>query len=233
MSTDSSKIPMISIVDDDRFVRQATDSLLQSLGYRTATFASAEDFLQSSYIHETTCLISDVQMPGLSGVDLHRVLIAQGHRMPVIFITAYFDERIRQSVMEAGAIGYLSKPFDEESLIGVIQPAAIVESSNDAIISKDLNGTVTTWNKAAERLFGYLAKEVVGESITILIPPDRRNEEAEIVLRIWRGERVDHFDTVRRRKDGSLVGGSLTVSPITDDSGKIIGASKIAREITE
>src|SRR6516164_645851 len=121
MSTDSSKTPMISIVDDDPFVRQATDSLVQSLGYRTSTFASAEDFLQSSYIHETTCLISDVQMPGRKGVDLQRVLIAQGHRMPVIFITAYFDERIRQSVMEAGAIGYLSKPFDEQNLIELLQ----------------------------------------------------------------------------------------------------------------
>ena len=112
---------MISIVDDDPFVRQATDSLLQSLGYRTSGFASAEDFLRSTYIHEMTCLISDVQMPGLSGVDLQQVLMAQGNNIPMIFITAYFDERIRQSVMEAGAIGYLSKPFDEQSLIGLLQ----------------------------------------------------------------------------------------------------------------
>jgi PAS domain S-box-containing protein len=224
---------MISIVDDDPFVRQATASLVQSLGYRTSTFASAEDFLQSSYIHETTCLISDVQMPGLSGIDLQRLLIAQGNRVPMIFITAYFDERIRRSVMEAGAIGYLSKPFDDESLIELLQSGAIVGASDDAIISKDLNGTVTTWNKAAERLFGYLAKDVVGKLITILIPPDRRNEEVEIVLRIRHGERIDDFETMRRRKDGSHVAVSLTVSPITDDSGKIIGASKIAREITE
>ena len=112
---------MISIVDDDPFVRQAIDNLVRSLGYRTSTFASAEDFLQSSYIHEMTCLISDVQMPGLSGVDLQRVLIAQGNRMPMIFITAYFDERIRQMVMEAGATGYLGKPFDDESLIELLQ----------------------------------------------------------------------------------------------------------------
>ena len=123
MSVESSKAPIISIIDDDPFVRQATDSLVQSLGYRTAAFASAEDFLQSSYSHETTCLISDVQMPGLSGVDLQRVLIAQGNLMPMIFITAYFDESIRQSVMEAGAIGYLRKPFDDESLIELLQSA--------------------------------------------------------------------------------------------------------------
>ena len=120
---------MISIVDDDPFVRQAIDDLVQSLGYRASTFASAEDFLQLSYIHETICLISDVQMPGLSGVDLQRVLIAQGNRMPMIFITAYFDERIRQSVMEAGAIGYLGKPFDDESLIELLQWALRSEST--------------------------------------------------------------------------------------------------------
>jgi FixJ family two-component response regulator len=123
MSTDSSEVPVIAIIDDDPFVRQATDSLVQSLGYRAAAFASAEVFLQSSCIHETTCLISDVQMPGLSGVDLQRVLIAQGIKIPMIFITAYFDERIRQSVMEAGALGYLSKPFEEESLIELLQSA--------------------------------------------------------------------------------------------------------------
>ena len=121
MSTDSSQTAVIAIIDDDPFVRQAIDDLLRSLGYRTATFASAEDFLQSSCIRETTCLISDVQMPGLSGVDLQRVLVAEDNRTPMIFITAYFDERIRQNVMEAGALGYLSKPFDEDCLIALLE----------------------------------------------------------------------------------------------------------------
>jgi FixJ family two-component response regulator len=127
---------MIAIVDDDPFVRQATEALVQSLGYRASTFFSAEDFLQSSYIHETSCLISDVQMPGLSGVDLQRVLIAQGNRLPTIFITAYFDERIRRSVMEVGAIGYLSKPFDEESLIELLQ--SVFGNSRDRIAAAGL-----------------------------------------------------------------------------------------------
>jgi len=111
--------------------------------------------------------------------------------------------------------------------------AAIVESSDDAIISKDLNGVIATWNKGAERLFGYLEQEVVGKPITILIPEQHRDEEARILQRIRRGERIDHFETVRRRKDGSLVSISLTVSPVTDGSGRIVGASKIARDITE
>jgi PAS domain S-box-containing protein len=111
--------------------------------------------------------------------------------------------------------------------------AAIVESSDDAIISKDLDGTVTSWNKGAERLFGWLAGEAIGKSIKILIPPDRLEEEVEILERIRRGDRVDHFETVRRRKNGSLVTISLTLSPVTNEAGKIVGASKIARDITE
>ena len=111
--------------------------------------------------------------------------------------------------------------------------ALIVESSEDAIISKDLYGTITSWNRGAERVFGYAADEVIGKPITILIPEDRLNEEPEILERISRGEHIDHFDTVRRRKDGSLIDISLTVSPLKDADGKIIGASKIARDITE
>jgi PAS domain S-box-containing protein len=111
--------------------------------------------------------------------------------------------------------------------------ASIVESSDDAIVSKDLNGIVASWNKAAERLFGYLAEEVIGKSIMIIIPLERRDEEYGILNRIRRGERVEHFETKRQRKDGSLVDISLTVSPVTGEDGKIIGASKIARDITE
>ena len=111
--------------------------------------------------------------------------------------------------------------------------ASIVASSDDAIISKGLDGIITSWNRGAESLFGYTAEEVIGKSVTILIPEDRMNEEPEILDRIRRGERIDHYDTVRRRKDGSLIDISLTVSPLKNADGKIIGASKIARDITE
>ena len=111
--------------------------------------------------------------------------------------------------------------------------AAIVESSEDAIVSKDLTGTVTTWNKAAERIFGYQAPEVIGKSITLLLPPDRLNEESIFLERLKRGERIHHFETVRVRKDGTQVPVSLTISPVRDAAGRIIGASKIARDITE
>jgi PAS domain S-box-containing protein len=111
--------------------------------------------------------------------------------------------------------------------------AAIVETSDDAIVSKTLEGIITTWNKGAERIFGYTAAEVIGKSITILIPSERADEEPAILRKLTRGERVDHFETVRIRKDGSRLYVSLTISPVIDSSGKIIGVSKIARDITE
>ena len=113
------------------------------------------------------------------------------------------------------------------------QLASIVESSNDAIVSKDLDGRITSWNRGAERLFGYTAEDIIGEPITRLIPPDRQDEEVEIIDRVRRGQRTEHYETVRRRKDGCLIEISLTVSPIKNALGKIVGASKIARDITE
>lgn len=110
--------------------------------------------------------------------------------------------------------------------------AAIVESSDDAIVSKTLEGIVTSWNPAAEKLFGYTAEEMIGRPISILAAPDRENEMPAILESLRRGETIDHYETVRRRKDGSLVDISLTVSPIRDETGRILGASKIARDIT-
>lgn len=110
--------------------------------------------------------------------------------------------------------------------------AAIVESSDDAIVSKDLEGIITSWNKSAERVFGYTANEAIGQSIMLIIPSDRKDEERDILARIRSGERIDHFETVRRRKDGSLLDVSVTISPVRNSSGEVIGASKVARDIT-
>jgi PAS domain S-box-containing protein len=120
----------------------------------------------------------------------------------------------------------------KEAEVAKVRLAAIVESSDDAIISKDLNGVIASWNHGAEQLFGYRDSEIIGKPITLLIPPDRHDEEAVILPRIRRGERIEHYETVRRRKDGSLLDISLSVSPIKDAKGRIIGASKIARDIT-
>jgi FixJ family two-component response regulator len=114
---------VISIVDDDESVRTATESLVRSLGYDAATFASAEEYLLSHYVHDTSCLITDLVMPGMSGVDLQDRLIAEGNDTPVIFITACFDEMTRTRALEAGAHGFLRKPFSEESLIECLDSA--------------------------------------------------------------------------------------------------------------
>jgi PAS domain S-box-containing protein len=111
--------------------------------------------------------------------------------------------------------------------------ATIVESSDDAIISKNLDGVIQTWNRGAERIFGYEAEEIIGKPVTTLMPPERFDEEPEILARLRAGERIEHYETVRRRKDGTRIDVSLTVSPVRDRAGRIVGASKIARDITE
>jgi PAS domain S-box-containing protein len=111
--------------------------------------------------------------------------------------------------------------------------AAIIENSDDAVISKNLDGIIMSWNSGATRLFGYTAEEAVGRPVTMLMPPDRIDEEPGILARIRRGERIEHYDTVRRRKDGNLIDISLSISPIRDAEGRVVGASKIARDITD
>jgi PAS domain S-box-containing protein len=111
--------------------------------------------------------------------------------------------------------------------------ASIVAYSDDAIVSKNLDGIVQSWNAAAERIFGYTAEEIIGRPILILLPPERADEEADILAKIRSGERVDHFETIRVRKDGRRIDVSVTISPLRDSTGTIIGASKIARDISE
>ena len=122
--------PMISIVDDDKSFRESANSLIRSLGYATATFASAEEFLESGRLRDTECLITDMQMPGMSGVDLQSHLLANGHRTPVIFVTAHPQERLRERALAAGALGFLSKPFREENLIACLDKATGTHNSS-------------------------------------------------------------------------------------------------------
>jgi PAS domain S-box-containing protein len=125
----------------------------------------------------------------------------------------------------------IRREAETEAAAGLL--SAIVDSSNDAIVSKTLNGIVTSWNRTAEELFGYTAAEMIGQSITVIIPPELRAEEDYVLGSIRRGEKVEHFETIRQAKDGRRLNISLTVSPIRDRRGVIIGASKIARDITE
>jgi PAS domain S-box-containing protein len=125
------------------------------------------------------------------------------------------------------------RPARGRDVVAANHYQAIIESSDDAILSKDLDGVILSWNRGAERLFGFTPEEAVGRPVTIIIPFDRLDEEPAILEKIHRGERIDHFETVRQRKDGSPVDISLTISPIRNSRGKIVGATKIARDITE
>jgi PAS domain S-box-containing protein len=205
-------------------------------------------------------ILADVMMPGLDGFGLLREIRAdhQLSEIPFILLSARAGEEARVEGLQAGADDYLTKPFSSRELLGLVEShlklshlrqetmealrqadrnarflASIVESSDDAIISKDLNGVITSWNRSAERMFEYTAAEAVGQSITMLIPPERLDEESRILASLRSGERVDHFETVRVRKDGAQLNISLTISPIKDNQGRIVGASKVARDITD
>jgi PAS domain S-box-containing protein len=153
-----------------------------------------------------------------------------GSRVPFIpYPTPLFDADGRL----IGAVNMLVDISDRKQAEEAAQRlAAIVESSDDAIISKDFNGIITTWNKGAERVFGYKADEIVGKPVLLLIPEEHHDEEPIILSRVRKGEHIDHYETVRRHKSGSLIDISLTVSPIRGAGGKVIGASKIARDIS-
>jgi PAS domain S-box-containing protein len=207
-------------------------------------------------------VLMDVSMPRMNGLDATRVLRREMPGLDVILVSQNDSGIISRQAADVGAHGYCSKSDLRRDLVPMIERtlekeetrrnemnpsefqrsrsgqtsnllAAIVDSSDDIIISKNLEGIITSWNKSAARVFGYPAQQAIGKPLTLIIPRDRQQEEIEILDRIRRGERIDHFDTVRQRKDGSLVDVSVTISPVKDSSGRIIGASKVAREITE
>jgi PAS domain S-box-containing protein len=145
-------------------------------------------------------------------------------------------------ILLVGAVAALNAAVDllvveidnrRKAQLALQQLETVAETSEDAIITKDLNGIITSWNEGAERIFGYSADEVIGKSISLLIPADRPDEEPAILERLRKGQRIKHYETVRQRKDGTLIDISLSVSPLADATGRIVGASKIARDITE
>ena len=160
-----------------------------------------------------------------------------GKAVGTVWIVAHdlsrrFDSEDLRVMMDLGT--FAASAYQALSSSSKVSAAsAVIDSSHDAIVTKDLNGIITSWNAGAEHVFGYKPEEAIGKPVYILIPPDHADEEPEILGRIRRGERIDHYETIRVRKDGTLLNISLTVSPIKDASGKIIGASKIARDISE
>jgi len=243
----------ILLADDNADMRDYVRRLLAQRGHTVEAVPDGAAALRAARQHRPDLILADVMMPVMDGIGLLQALRADRSlaALPVILLSARAGEDARIEGMKAGADDYLTKPFAARELLIRVESrlsmavsrnevtevqqrlASIVESSDDAIISKDLNGTLVSWNQGAERLFGYTAGEAIGKPVLMLIPEDRQNEEPGILERIRRGERIDHYETIRRRKDGSLVDISLTVSPIRDARGKIVGASKIARDISQ
>jgi PAS domain S-box-containing protein len=192
-------------------------------------------------------------MPDFNGREALEIFRATGLDIPFIFVSRSLGEERAVEMMRAGAHDYIVK--DHLTRLGAsvarelraaklrrehrrlqdatAHLAALVTSSDDAILSKSLSGIVLTWNKGAEKIYGYSAAEIIGQSITKIIPADRIGEFNSAMIRIGCGRHVDRFDTVRRRKDGTLIDVSITISPILGPDGQVIGASTIARDVTE
>src|ERR1019366_4405987 len=202
-------------------------------------------------------VIADYNLPQWKGMEALDVLRREGLDIPLILVSGALGDVTAVECIKRGATDYVLKDglarlpeairralqekvlrerqerSDAALRESQAQLEALVHSALDAIVGKTLNGTITAWNRGAEKLFGYSSSEALGESLQMLLPEERANEESDILARIARGENVEHFETVRVRNDGKNVDVSVTISPIRDSGGAIVGASKIARDITE
>jgi PAS domain S-box-containing protein len=248
----ASQHELILLADDNADMREYVAHLLRDR-YRVHAVRNGQEAVEATRRLRPDLVLADVMMPALDGFGLVDAIRkdASLSSTPVILLSARAGEESRVEGLHAGASDYLVKPFtarellarvgahlamsriQKEQIIASQRLAAIVESANDAIISKDLNGIVTSWNRAAEQMFGYRAEEMIGRSITAIIPPDLQADEPRILETIVRGERIDHFETVRVAKNGKRIDISLTVSPVKNENGQIVGAAKIARDITQ
>jgi PAS domain S-box-containing protein len=222
----------IFIWDFEGRIIEANEAFLRMVGYDREALASGRlswtELTPPEWRDSDERRLAELKLTGSLQPFEKEYFGKEGIRVPVLIGVATFEEGGNQGV--AFVLDLTERKRAEQAAEHL---ASIVESSDDAIVSKDLDGIIRTWNRGAERLFGYKAAEVIGRPITIQIPPDRLDEEPDILARIRRGERVDHYETVRRHKDGSLIDVSLTISPMRDARGAIVGASKIARDITE
>jgi PAS domain S-box-containing protein len=258
-----SQARILLVDDDARVRRVISTMLSRHSGWEICGEAGdGQQSVELARATNPDVVLMDVSMPGMNGLDATRILRRESQRVDVILVSQNDPKIISRQAAEVGARAYCSKSDLARNLVPIIQRtledrhskrtemafqvfergpndqasnllAAIVDSSDDIIISKNLDGIITSWNTTAQRVFGYSSKEAIGAHITLIIPKDRLPEEDSIISRVRRGERIEHFDTVRQRKDGTLIDISLTISPVRDSSGRIVGASKVAREITD
>jgi PAS domain S-box-containing protein len=254
---------ILLVDDDARVRRLISSMLSRHSGWEICGEAGdGQQSVELARATNPDVVLMDISMPGMNGLEATRILRREIPRTDVILVSQNDPKIISHQAANVGARAYCSKSDLARNLVPIIERtleqrhskrddmasdaferlhsdqagsllAAIVESSDDVIVSKNLDGIITSWNHTAQRVLGYSAQEAIGSHITLIIPKDRLPEEDTIIARVRRGERLEHFDTVRQRKDGSLIDLSLTISPVKDSSGRIVGASKVAREITD
>ena len=246
-------------IDDDPEIRAIVeDALGGEQGFVIRSLASCREALDATRDWLPDLLLIEVNMPGMDGPTILARLQERSELagLPAVFLTGYPDAAELTELLASGTAGVIAKPINPLALPAQLHAVvyrsnrklheafrraeersalavAIIESSDDAVIAKNIDGTILSWNRGAERLFQYAAEEIVGRNIRTLIPLPLQAQEDYIIGRILEGELIDHFETIRLRKDGTAVDISLTVSPIRDKAGCIIGASKVARDISE
>ncbi len=248
------RLLQVLVVEDSENDMKLLLEELQRGGYEAVheRVQTPAELISALQRHAWDVVLSDYVLPQFSGPDALKLLRENGFDTPFIAISGVYGEEAAVDMMKAGANDYIVKsnlsrlvPAIERELEAAQSRrarvraetamqflAAIVESSDDAIYGKDLDGNIISWNKAAERIFGYTADEIIGHSIAILYPVDRRDELIDTMERIRQGRRVGLYETVRLRKDGQFIPASVTVSPMLDHRGKVVGASAITRDIT-
>lgn len=244
---------LIMIVEDDEMVINYIDKILTGWGHLSVMARNGEEAVSLAGQARPDLALMDIDLPGgMDGIEASLIL-RETLDIPVIFLSAYDEDQLFQRAKLSRPIHYLIKPFKEQELKACIEigmyveqlerenrltierltrVSSIVESSDDAIIGKSIEGTILSWNRGAEKIYGYSAAEAIGQNITCITTPERRGELLDMLTTITAGGTIDHNETVHRRKDGTVVHVLLTVSPITDSDGKVTGASSIARNIT-
>ncbi len=244
------------VVEDSKFDAEAILRSLRERGFELAGSLVVQDAVQfaealSSRVWDV--VISDYVMPDFNGTQALEIYQRYELDAPFICVSGGLGEEKAAEVIRAGAHNYVSKSHlarlgqvVELELVAAdkrrerrqiaeltARLAAIVEGSSDAIFSRDMAGTILTWNRAAELMYGYTAAEAIGQHVAFIVPPERMPELADILQKLQRGERIERMETVRRRKDGGMIAVSMSISPVKDESGQVAGASIIARDITE